>query len=202
MLFRSEQLARGRNSDEVVEELRTLLQEQREAIPILEDSLCTHFTNIVLRRRDLVLKSLQYKDLSPEALIQIRASKLTGKDLLEVDVELLKDERKHRTEQTMFHFAKAAASASTPASSSSKGKAKQPYKKKKQQSTTPAAVAPPQQQQGRGGKKGKAKAYTYTGYQRQSQSGAQSQPTQGNQGPQTQGSRGRGRGGRGGKQSF
>jgi hypothetical protein len=198
----TDQLSRGRNPDEVVEDLRILLQEQREAIPVLEDCLCTHLSNIVLRRRDMLLKSLQYKDLSPEALVKLRASKLTGKDLLEVDVDLFREERKHRSEQTMFHIAKAAASA--PSTSSSKGKGKQPYKKRKQQSST-SVSQPQQQQQGKGNKKGKGKgssAYTYTGYQRQTQSGGQPQSAQGNQGSQAQAPKGRGRGGKGGKQAF
>ena len=199
----TDQLSKGADPQSVVTELKVLLDEQKEALPIMEDCLCTALTNTVLRRRDLVFRSVQVQDLSPEALVTLRSSSLTGTELIPVDDDLIRSERKHKSEQTLYHFAKAAASSATvTATASRKSKGGGHRKGQKAQQTAPAQNQPyQQQQQGKGRGRGKGKAYSYVGYQRVGQQAAQTQPAQGAKGA-NQGSKGRGKGGKGGKQTF
>jgi hypothetical protein len=110
-----DQLKQGLDQDQAAQTLDTILNEQKEYLPLADDMLTTGLTNSVLRRRDILLKNFAPLDLSEDAITKLRSSDLASRSLLEVPPGLIKEEQDSATQKTMFHLAKStAASASRP----------------------------------------------------------------------------------------
>jgi hypothetical protein len=81
------------SDEEKWDQIQTVIQQQSELEPVLEERLVGLLTNTVLRRRDTVLTGTNAGLLTQENLLEIRSSPLTEPFLYKFPKDLLESER-------------------------------------------------------------------------------------------------------------
>ena len=79
--------------DEKWTQTQTLLKQQRELEPLMEEKLVHSLGNTTLRRRDMVLSALPAGSLTQENLLTLRASSLTEPFIFQYPKDLVTEER-------------------------------------------------------------------------------------------------------------
>jgi hypothetical protein len=81
---------------------QTLLKQQQELEPLLEERLAHRLGNATLRRRDMTLAALPVGTLTPENMLTVRASPLTDPFLFSFSKSLISEERDLQSNRLLF----------------------------------------------------------------------------------------------------